>query len=59
MTDPHDVHGVPASAGIPNMVIVTGLCCVVLIFVVAGLVLSNAAFGHIWPASDVVNLKLQ
>ncbi|HTJ28623.1 MAG TPA: hypothetical protein VMA36_20890 [Candidatus Limnocylindria bacterium] len=58
MTDPHEVPGVPASAGIPNMVLVTGLACVVLIFIVAGLVLSNAAFGHIWPASDTANLKL-
>jgi hypothetical protein len=40
------------------MVLVTGLACVVLIFIVAGLVLSNAAFGHIWPASDTANLKL-
>jgi hypothetical protein len=59
MTDPHEIPGVPASAGLPNGVLWTGLACVVLIFIVAGLVLSNAGFGHIWPASDTVNLKLQ
>jgi hypothetical protein len=58
MTDPHEVRGVPASTGIPNSVVVTGIAGVVLIFIVAAIVLANAAFGHIWPASDAVNLKL-
>jgi hypothetical protein len=59
MSDQHEAQAVPASAGMPSMVVITGIAGVILIFVVAGLVLSNAAFGHLWPASDVVNLKLQ
>jgi hypothetical protein len=59
MTDPqNNIQGVPASAGIPSLVLFSGFAGVVLIFVIAGLVLSNAGYGHIWPASDTLNLKL-
>lgn len=58
MTDPKEVQGVPVSAGIPSIVLTAALAGVVLIFIIGGLVLSQAHFGHIWPASDTVNLKL-
>jgi hypothetical protein len=58
MYDVKDERGVPISGGIPPLVIWAATACVVLIFVIAGLVLSNAGYGHIWPASNALNLKL-
>jgi hypothetical protein len=58
MTDPQEIQGVPVSAGIPSIVVAVGMVGVILIFIIGGLVLSQAHYGHIWPASDSVNLKL-
>ena len=58
MTDPKEIQGVPVSAGIPSIVMAAGIAGVILIFIIGGLVLSQARYGHIWPASDSVNLKL-
>jgi hypothetical protein len=58
MNDPTDERGVPISSGIPPIVIYAGIAGVVLIFIVAGMVLSNAGFGHVWPAENSVDLKL-
>ena len=58
MTDPQDERGVPLSSGIPPIVIYAGIAGVILIFVVAGMVLANAGFGHVWPAENSTNIKL-
>jgi hypothetical protein len=58
MFDPQDDRGVPISTGIPRLVIAAGIAGVVLIFIVAGMVLSSAGFGHVWPAEDSTNIKL-
>jgi hypothetical protein len=58
MYDVEDERGVPISTGIPPLVLWSGICGVVLIFVIAGLVLSNSAAGHVWPADQSVNIKL-
>ena len=58
MYDPQDERGVPISAGMPPVVLYAGIGGLVLIVFVAALVLSQSQFGHIWPASDAVNLKL-
>jgi ABC-type phosphate transport system auxiliary subunit len=58
MFDPQDERGVPISSGIPRIVIYAGVAGVALIFVIAGLVLANAGFGHVWPAENSVDLKL-
>ncbi|HZO95603.1 MAG TPA: hypothetical protein VFB22_17775 [Candidatus Baltobacteraceae bacterium] len=58
MYDPQDERGVPISTGVPSVVIYAGVGGLVLIVLVAALVLSQSQFGHIWPASDAVNLKL-
>jgi hypothetical protein len=58
VNDPTDERGVPISSGIPPIVIYAGIAGVVLIFIVAGMVLSNAGFGHVWPAENSVDLKL-
>jgi ABC-type phosphate transport system auxiliary subunit len=58
MDDPTDERGVPISSGIPPIVIYAGFAGVVLIFIVAGMVLANAGFGHVWPAENSVDLKL-
>jgi len=56
--DPTDDRGVPISTGIPRIVTIAGALGVVLIFVIAGLVLSTAGHGHMWPADTTLNLKL-
>jgi hypothetical protein len=58
MDDTTDERGVPISSGIPPIVIYAGFAGVVLIFIVAGMVLANAGFGHVWPAENSVDLKL-
>jgi len=58
MYDLEDERGVPISAGIPPLVLWSGVAGVVLIFVIAGLVLGNSASGHVWPADQAVNIKL-
>jgi ABC-type phosphate transport system auxiliary subunit len=58
MNDPTDERGVPISSGIPPIVIYAGFAGVVLIFIVAGMVLANSGFGHVWPAENSVDLKL-
>ena len=58
MYDLEDERGVPISAGIPPLVMWSGIACVVLIFIIAGLVLSQSAYGHIWPAENAPKLKL-
>jgi hypothetical protein len=56
--DPLDDRGVPVSSGIPSLVVYSGIAGVILIFVIAALVLSQAGFGHVWPAEDSLHLKL-
>jgi hypothetical protein len=58
MYDPVDDRGVPVSSGIPSLVIWSGIAGVILIFIISGMVLSTAGFGHVWPAENSVNLKL-
>jgi len=58
MFDPQDERGVPISTGIPRIVIIAGVAGVLLIFIVAGMVLSTAGFGHVWPAENSTNIKL-
>jgi len=58
MYDREDERGVPISSGVPAVVLYAGIAGLVLIVLVAALVLSQSQFGHIWPASDAVNLKL-
>ena len=58
MYDPVDDRGGPVSSGIPSLVVWSGIAGVVLIFVIAALVLSQAGFGHVWPAENSLNLKL-
>ena len=58
MYDPTDDRGVPLTTGIPRIVTIAGVLGVILIFVIAGLVLSTADHGHMWPASNTLNLKL-
>ena len=58
MYDPEDDRGVPISTGIPPLVVWATIGCIVLIFIVAGMVLGSAGYGHIWPAENATNLKL-
>lgn len=58
MYDPTDERGVPISTGIPRLVTISGIVGIIIIFIVAGLVLSQARYGHVWPAAQSVDLKL-
>ena len=58
MYDPKDVRGVPISTGIPPIVMIAAIAGVILIFIVAGMVLATAGYGHVWPAENSTNLKL-
>jgi hypothetical protein len=58
MYDPKDIRGVPISTGIPPLVVWATMAVIVLIFVIAGMVLSTAGYGHVWPAENSTNLKL-
>ena len=49
---------VPQSAGIPPIVWRAVIASIVLIFIVGGLVLSQAGYGHMWPAENTLRLKL-
>ena len=58
MYDLEDDRGVPISSGIPKIVIWAAAAGVVLIFILAGMVLASAGYGHVWPAENSTNLKL-
>lgn len=58
MYEVKDDRGIPVSAGIPPIVIIAAGIGVFLVFVVVGLVLSNANFGHSWPAADSTTINL-
>jgi hypothetical protein len=58
MYDPKDTRGVPISGGIPSIVTWTGVAGIILIFIIAGLVLGSAGYGHVWPAENALNIKL-
>ena len=58
MYDPEDERGVPISSGIPSLVVWATIGCIVLIFIVAGMVLGSAGYGHMWPAESTTTLKL-
>jgi hypothetical protein len=58
MYDVEDERGVPVSSGIPRLVVWAGIAGVVLIFIVAGMVLSTSEHGHVWPADNATNIKL-
>jgi hypothetical protein len=58
MYDQQDERGVPISAGIPSLVLWSGVAGVILIFIVAAMVLAVSGYGHIWPSEDTMRLKL-
>ena len=59
MYDVEDERGVPISSGIPPLVMWAGIAGVVLIFIIAGLVLSSSGQGHVWPWDKALEIKLQ
>ena len=59
MYDEGDQEGiVPASSGIPPIVVQAAIACIILVFVVAGMVLGTSGHGHMWPAANTLRLKL-
>jgi hypothetical protein len=58
MYDIKDERGVPVSGGIPPIVVFAVVAAIILACVIAGMVLSTAHYGHIWPSSKSVNVPL-
>lgn len=58
MYDVHDDRGVPVSKGVPVAVRVTAVIGIVVVFVILGLVIGAAAFGHAWPSSTSTTIPL-
>ena len=58
MYDLEDERGVPISSGVPPLVTYVGIGGVILIFIIAGMVLAVSGYGHLWPSSNTLNLKL-
>jgi len=58
MHDLHDERGVPISAGIPPIVVISALIGIVVIFTVLTLVFTNSSFGHVWPWTHAQTIPL-
>ena len=58
MYDLEDERGVPISSGIPRLVVWAGIAGVILIFVIAGLVLTTSGYGHLWPWEKTQQIRL-
>jgi hypothetical protein len=58
MYDVRDSRGVPKSQGIPPIVLLAFTVGVILIFIVGGIVISNARYGHVWPSIDSTRIHL-
>ncbi|MBV8751163.1 MAG: hypothetical protein JO103_15755 [Candidatus Eremiobacteraeota bacterium] len=58
MYDLEDERGVPISAGIPPLVLWSGVAGVILIFIIAGLVVGTSGANHMWPSDDTLRIKL-
>ena len=53
-----DPMAIPVSAGVPPIVVVSGLVGLVLIGAILALVFTNASFGHAWPSTSSLTLNL-
>ena len=58
MYDRTDERGVPISAGVPPIIIVATIICVIVIFTMITFVFSNSGFGHVWPNTKAVEIPL-
>jgi hypothetical protein len=58
MYDPEDDRGVPISAGIPRLVTWAGIAGIVLIFIIAGMVVTTSGNNHVWPSDTTLTIKL-
>ena len=53
-----DPQAIPASAGVPPIVVVSALAGIVLIGVILALVFTNSSYGHAWPSTSSLTLNL-
>ena len=58
MHDRFDDRGVPISAGIPRIVVISFFIGIIVIFTILALVFTNSAFGHVWPWSHAATIPL-
>ena len=58
MYDIEDERGVPISSGIPPIVTWAGVAGIILIFIIAGMVVTTSEANHIWPSETSLTVKL-
>ncbi|GAC1502541.1 MAG: hypothetical protein NVS1B14_07380 [Vulcanimicrobiaceae bacterium] len=58
MYDRMDNRGVPVSRGVPNLVQVSALIGLLLIFAIGAFTILVASYGHMWPASHSLRMPL-
>jgi hypothetical protein len=58
MYDPVDQRGVPASRGVPMVVIIAAIIGILGIFAMGAWTIYNAGYGHQWPWSKALRIPL-
>ncbi len=58
MYDMTDRRGVPVSRGVPKLVQVSALIGLLLIFAIGAFTILIASYGHMWPASHTLRMRL-
>jgi hypothetical protein len=53
-----DFSQVPKSAGIPSIIVWSGIIGLIAIFAIGGSVILNASSGHHWPATSTMRVDL-
>jgi hypothetical protein len=58
MHDRFDERGVPISAGIPPLVVISAIIGIVIIFSILTAVFTSSAYGHVWPWTNAATVPL-
>lgn len=58
MYDIKDSQGIPISGGIPPIVRSAAIIGIIIIFIIGGLVVGTSHYGHVFPSSDSMKIKL-
>ncbi len=57
MQDPQN-PAIPVSHGVPPLVRLAFVLGILLMFIILGLVVSQSYYGHVWPESGTVKIRL-
>ena len=58
MYDIKDSRGVPVSGGIPPIVRISAIIGIIIIFIIGGIVVGASRYGHVWPSTDSMHIRL-